>query len=70
MRHEQGYRSAADRMAAAEGPTERMKARCYSLYRDLVLFSLIAATGLRISEAVSRQVWFPGSPQTRQHRMH
>jgi len=52
---EQDYRTAAERMAAAGKPNERLKARWYSLYRDLVLFSLIAATGLRISEALHIQ---------------
>ncbi|MBE3063399.1 MAG: tyrosine-type recombinase/integrase, partial [Spirochaetes bacterium] len=39
----------------AEKDNERHTARRYSLYRDLVIFSLIAATGLRISEALRIQ---------------
>ena len=33
-------------------PTERMKAKYYSLFRDLTFFTLVAATGLRLSEAL------------------
>ncbi|MCX7038096.1 MAG: tyrosine-type recombinase/integrase [Spirochaetes bacterium] len=49
---EEKYRTSSDSLGAAERDTERHRARRYSLYRDLVLFSLIAATGLRISEAL------------------
>jgi integrase/recombinase XerC len=49
---EQEYQSVRERIARLQRPNERQKARHYSLYRDLVLFSLIAATGLRISEAL------------------
>jgi integrase/recombinase XerC len=52
---EREYRTAAVCIAAPTKPNERLKSRRYSLYRDLVLFSLIAATGLRISEALRIQ---------------
>ena len=52
---EDEYRLSTESIGAAEKDNERHRARRYSLYRDLVLFSLIAATGLRISEALRIQ---------------
>jgi integrase/recombinase XerC len=52
---EDAYRGSAHSRVTAGQAGERLKARRYSLYRDLVLFSLIAATGLRISEALHIQ---------------
>jgi integrase/recombinase XerC len=53
---EEEYRRSTEAFGAAEEVNERLKARSYSLYRDQVLFSLIAATGLRISEALRIQL--------------
>ena len=52
---EDEYRGSTESIGTAEKDNERHRARRYSLYRDLVLFSLIAATGLRISEALRIQ---------------
>jgi site-specific recombinase XerD len=52
---EDEYRLSTESIGAAEKDNERHRARRYSLYRDLVIFSLIAATGLRISEALRIQ---------------
>lgn len=40
---------------ACANPNERLKAKLFSLYRNLTFFTLITATGLRISEALRIQ---------------
>ena len=52
---EDEYRTSTQSIGAAEKGNERHRARRYSLYCDLVLFSLVAATGLCISEALRIQ---------------
>jgi integrase/recombinase XerC len=52
---EDEYRSIGEDIGDGGTDNERRRARRYSRYRDLVLFSLIAATGLRISEALRIQ---------------
>jgi len=49
---EDEYRQAKQTADASANPNERLKAKIYSLFRNLTFFTLITATGLRISEAL------------------
>lgn len=50
---EEEYRQIKEKMEAAHEITERIKAKYFSLFRDLTFFNLLIATGLRISEALN-----------------
>ena len=52
---EDEYRQAKQTADAHANPNERLKAKLYSLFRNLTFFTLITATGLRISEALKIQ---------------
>lgn len=50
------YRAAKQIVDTTADPTARLKAKYYSLFRDLTFFTLVAATGLRLSEALHIKV--------------
>ena len=49
---EDEYRQVKQIADASANPNERLKAKIHSLFRNLTFFTLITATGLRISEAL------------------
>lgn len=53
---EQEYLEIKAKMDAGDKVNERVKAKYHSLFRDLTLFTLIIATGLRISEAIGIKI--------------
>jgi len=50
---EDEYRQMKQIVDACAGPNERLEAKMYSLFRNLTFFTLITATGMRISEALN-----------------
>lgn len=52
---EDEYRQAKQTADAHGNPNERLKAKIYSLFRNLTFFTMITATGMRISEALKIQ---------------
>lgn len=53
---EDEYRTIKEMMNTAPNITERVKAKYYSLFRDLTFFTLVIATGLRLSEALNIKI--------------
>jgi len=50
---EKEYQMITDLTSKIQKPRERLKSKRFSLFRDLTFFSLLTATGLRISEALN-----------------
>ena len=53
---EDEYRRIKEMMNTAPNITERVKAKYYSLFRNLTFFTLVIATGLRLSEALNIKI--------------
>lgn len=53
---EQEYRQVKEKMKDLDKVNERIKAKYFSLFRDLTFFTLLIATGLRISEALNIKI--------------
>lgn len=53
---EDEYRRIKEMMNTAPNITERVKAKYYSLFRNLTFFTLLIATGLRLSEALNIKI--------------
>lgn len=53
---EEEYRQVKEKMNGLDKVNERIKAKYFSLFRDLTFFSLLIATGLRISEALNIKI--------------
>lgn len=53
---EEEYHEMKKKMYTAPHINERVKAKYYSLFRDLTFFTLVTATGLRLSEALNIKI--------------